>query len=200
MGFIKKDALLATTIGLLVSLLALIVVKNLGLVLPFNKYLLPLVFPPLAAAGLYVLFKVSLVWRPFVYQFGKFFLVGSLNTFLDLGLLNLLIFFSNITAGVWFSVFKGITFVAAVINSYFWNKLWTFEARQGSFATFFAVVSGGFLINVGIASLLVNVIGAPAGISAKVWDNIAALSSLVFVLTWNFLGMKFLVFRRKKLS
>lgn len=196
MSFSKKDAFLAPLVGFFVAALLLVVVKNLEFTLPFNKYWLLFAFPVLSLAGLYALFRISLVWRPFVFQFGKFFVVGGLNTFLDLGILNFLILITNITEGYLFSVFKAVSFIITVINSYLWNKLWTFNKREGSFVLFFMVVTGSFLINVGVASFLVNVVGAPEGISPKVWDNIAALSSVVFVLTWNFLGMKFFVFKK----
>jgi putative flippase GtrA len=187
----------AVVVGFLISLLVSIVIKNINLDLPINKYWLLVVFPPLSLAGLYVSYLIGKVWRPFVYQFGKFFVVGVLNTFMDLGVLNLLILLSSITEGYLFSVFKGISFIVAVTNSYLWNRFWTFSGRKGSFYLFFLVNVGSFLINVGIASLLVNVIGAPNRISPELWANIAALSSIVLVLTWNFLGMKFIVFRKK---
>lgn len=196
MNFSKKDALLAPLVGFFVAALLLIVVKNLEFKLPFNKYWLLFVFPILSLAGLYTLFRISLIWKPFVFQFGKFFVVGGLNTFLDLGILNFFILITNVTAGYMFSVFKAVSFIITVINSYFWNKLWTFNKREGRFILFFVVVAGSFLINVGIASFLVNIVGHPENISPKIWDNIAALSSIVFVLTWNFLGMKFIVFKK----
>ena len=59
------------------------------------------------------------------------------------------------------------------------------------------MVSGSALLNVAWASYMVDVVGAPAGISAKLWDNIAALSSVFLVLTWNFLGMKYIVFKKR---
>lgn len=197
MTFTKKDAILAIIIGLLMPLLTFIIMKNLAFVLPFNKLWLLVVTPPLAVLGLYCAFRIALIWRPFVFQFGKFFLVGSLNSFLDIGMLNLFIMLTGITHGVWFPVFKGSSFVFAVVNSYFWNKLWTFQARQGSFIIFFLVNAGSFLINVGVASFLVNVVGAPDGIGLKQWGNLAALSSVVFVLIWNFLGMKYFVFKKR---
>lgn len=197
MNFTRRDVLLSLIAGFLVAVFILISASNLNLALPFDNYLLLIIFPFLALTGLYVLFKIALAWRPVVFQFGKFFVVGGLNTFMDLGILNILIYLTNITVGIWFSVFKAVSFVITVVNSYSWNKFWTFQARQGSFTIFFLVTLGSFLLNVGVASFLVNVIGHPENISPKVWDNIAALSSIVLVLTWNFLGMKFLVFKKK---
>lgn len=196
MNFTKKDAVLAALVGFLVAGFIQIVIKNLELILPINRLWLLAIFPALSATGLYAAYKIALVWRPFVFQFGKFFIVGGLNTFVDLGVLNFFILITGITHGVWFTAFKAVSFVAAVINSFLWNKFWTFQ-RSGNFIVFFLVVSGSALINVGIASYMVNVIGAPDGISPKLWDNIAALSSVVLVLTWNFLGMKYIVFKRR---
>src|SRR3989344_8915316 len=194
MSFTKKDAYRALVAGFVVSLLMLIVIKNLSIPVPVSKYWIPVLFTPLMLAGLYVSFLIGRIWKPFVYQFGKFFVVGLLNTFLDLGVLNLLILFTNITHGIYFSFFKAVSFVCAVVNSYFWNKYWTFQ-KQGSFALFFLVVLGSALLNVGWASYMVDYIGAPNGILPKMWDNIAALSSVFLVMTWNFLGMKYIVFK-----
>lgn len=196
MSFTKKDALLSLIVGFLVGVFMLSVIKNLEIALPINKYLILISFPVLSLAGVYFLYRISLVWRPFIFQFGKFFVVGGLNTFMDLGILNFLILVTDITIGIWFSVFKAISFVITVVNSFFWNKYWTFQ-KSGNFFLFFLVVLGSFLLNVGIASFMVNVIGHPPNISPKLWDNIAALSSLLLVLTWNFLGMKYIVFKKK---
>ncbi|MEK9174577.1 MAG: GtrA family protein [Patescibacteria group bacterium] len=199
MIFTKKDATKALVLGFFVPLLMLLVIKNLDLKLPINKYWLIVIFPPLCLAGLFLSFKIAQVWKPFVFQFGKFFVVGLSNTFLDLGVLNLLIYLTDITHGIYFAVFKSISFICAVINSFLWNKYWTFQ-KQGSFFLFLAVVLGSALLNVGWASYMVDVIGHPESISPKMWDNIAALSSVFLVLTWNFLGLKFVVFKKKPVT
>ena len=140
----------------------------------------------------------------------KFILVGILNTLIDLSVLNLLIFISGIASGLGYSVFKGISFIVAVINSYFLNKFWTFKSVGGynkenlpaagrEFSQFFAVSLIGFGINVGVASLVVNVIGNPfvlSGISDKIWANVGAIMATFCGMTWNFLGYKFVVFKK----
>lgn len=138
-------------------------------------------------------------------QAAKFILVGTLNTLIDLGVLNLLIFTSGISSGFGYSAFKGISFIAAVINSYFLNKFWTFKAlkterAKEEFAQFFIVSMIGFGINVGVASLVVNMIGAQFGITPKIWANIGAITATLVGMTWNFLGYKFIVFKNAKSS
>lgn len=128
-------------------------------------------------------------------QFAKFFVVGVLNTLLDLGILNLLIFISGISAGVGYSLFKAISFVVANLNSYIWNKRWTFKAAKGGFGQFFVISLIGLLINVGAASLVVNFVGPQLQFSPKVWANIGALFGSAAGLIWNFIGYKFIVFK-----
>lgn len=135
----------------------------------------------------------------------KFVLVGGLNTLIDLGILNLLIFITEIASGFGYSAFKGISFTIAVINSYFLNKLWTFKGQSGEkgkkeFTQFFIVSLIGFGINVGIASFVVNIISPQFGIGDKLWANVGAVCATLTAMVWNFLGYKFIVFKNAKSS
>lgn len=140
-----------------------------------------------------------------LFQAGKFVIVGVINTAIDFAVLNLLMFATDIAQGAWYAAFKGISFLAAVTNSYFMNRFWTFkgEGQQNKgkeFAQFFVVSCIGFAINVGIASLVVNIIAgqmASLGISAKIWANIGALAATFCSMVWNFIGYKFIVFKKK---
>lgn len=152
-----------------------------------------------------------------MWQFIKFGLVGALNTAVDFGVLNILIWISGIAAGIGFSIFKTISFLAAVINSYVLNKYWTFGDRSRGTVRqageFIAVSLIGLVINVGAASLIVNGVEpidslinlagsllSLGGISmseAQIWANIGTLSAIIISLVWNFFGYKFLVFKKK---
>ena len=90
---------------------------------------LPVSLPLLALA---LIFIVSFLREkmPAIWQLGKFMLVGTLNTFIDLWVLNFLMVFSGITSGWYFSLFKAISFSSAATNSYFWNKFWTFGKKE----------------------------------------------------------------------
>jgi putative flippase GtrA len=136
-------------------------------------------------------------------QVAKFVAVGVLNTAIDFIVLNILMFATDIKTGIGYSVFKGISFIVAVINSYVLNRIWTFKSNEKKagreFAQFFAVSAVGFAINVGVASLVVNVISPHfpvSGISQTIWANIGALAATFCAMVWNFVGYKFFVFKK----
>jgi len=123
---------------------------------------------------------------------------------IDLGILNGLIFFSGIAAGPFYSIFKGISFFIATINSYFWNKFWTFKRNEEITATpvvprefikFLSVTTIGILLNVSIASFVVNAIGPRFGADQKLWATVGAFIATLVAWVWNFFGSKFIVFK-----
>lgn len=129
-------------------------------------------------------------------QIIKFVVVGVFNTLLDFAVLNLLILLSGVASGTPFIFFKAVSFLIAVVNSYFWNRRWTFRSDKQVFIQFFVVSAVGLLLNVGTASFLVNILGPQFGLSEKIWANVGAAGGTLVVMTWNFLGYKFLVFRK----
>lgn len=188
--------------GLLIGLLALPVLLNLNFAGILGDSWLALLgfalgLAILTAAGMLVALSLSKS-LPILLQLAKFIVVGVLNTLVDLGVLNLLIFVAGITLGPLYVVFKSISFVAAVSNSYVWNKYWTFESGNKDtkeIAQFFAVSIVGFFINVGIASAIANFVSI-AGFSDQLMANVGALSGTILGLIWNFLGYKFVVFKK----
>jgi putative flippase GtrA len=156
-------------------------------------------FTILAPIALYILYLLSRLVKV-LYQFGKFAAVGTLNSFVDIGVLNLEILLFG-TPGVWgYRFFKGISFLAATTNSYAWNKLWTFEVHEpanvAQAVKFYAAAVIGFLLNVGFASYVFSDVGRPAGVLPNVWANVGALSGIAASFLWDFLAYKYLVFKK----
>ena len=104
--------------------------------------------------------KISVIW-----QLAKFVVTGVLNVLVDFSVLVILIFLfrnylainsSDILLGIgasitFYSLYKAISFIVANINSYYWNKYWTFQKKDGKqteFIQFFVVSIVGFIINV----------------------------------------------------
>lgn len=140
-------------------------------------------------------------WLPFFNQFGKFAAIGFTNAAVDFGILNLLIFYTAIASGLFFSLFKSISFVVAVTHSYFWNKYWAFEAgkvpvSREEFSKFFVITLIALLVNVGVASFAVNIIGPLFGLSAKAWANVGAVAGSALALVFSFAGFRMFVFKK----
>lgn len=200
----RKDYFLISIIGFFFGLLLLPVLSNTKLIFETitftNGLFVVLLCFVLANIALFVV-SILARWLAIVLELAKFAAIGGLNTLLDLGVLNILISLSGIAVGYWYTLFKACSFIVANINSYFWNKHWTFGASGKTsakeFGEFFGVSLVGFGINIAIASLVVNVMGAPQAISSARWANIGALSATVISLIWNFIGYKFFVFKKK---
>ena len=137
---------------------------------------------------------------PVIMQLGKFAETGVLNTIIDLGILNLLMWVSGITSGVWLILMNVLSFSVATTNSYFWNKFWTFEKKEGQagkeFTSFFVVSLIGIAINTGIVFAGSSFVSPLFGVSAGAWVNIVKLLATVVSMIWNFMGYKFIVFKK----
>lgn len=195
-----RDIKISFFLGILTGILSPFIFKNIGLELEIWTIIAIILGLGLLFAIIYwVGNRFSKRW-PSIIQFVKYGLTGGLNTLIDLGVLNLLIWITDIASGWHYSLFKFFSFLAGITNSYFWNKYWTFQLsdkpKPEEFLKFFVVGLVGLGINVSIASILVNVIGAPAGIGEKLWASVGAVMASVIVILWNFFGMKFLVFKR----
>lgn len=140
-------------------------------------------------------------WIPMVAQLGKFGAVGILNTAIDFAVLNILSRALGITAGI---VLGGVNmpgFAIAVVNSYFFNKLWVFRDRQKGesllhdFPRFFAITLIGVALNSGLIIVLTTYASFLAGIDPASRLNLAKAVATIVTLIWNFAGYKLIVFR-----
>lgn len=196
----KIDIILALIIGEAVAWLFLGFFKSYGIEVRYLNWILTVSFPILALIGLWVCYLIGKRFV-FVFQLGKFLLMGALATLIDLGILNLLMGVFEITAGLAYSVLVATSFVFATTVKYFGDKFWAFEKTEKEkmgreFTQFFFItlISGG--IHVGIASVVVNIIGPQFGISPLNWANIGKILGIIGAFAWNFLGYKFIVFKK----
>jgi putative flippase GtrA len=203
----QRDFTTVTIIGFAIGLLAQPVLTNVfAATTPALRAGVAIgctLFAPFALFVAHLLGKRALV----LYQFAKFGAVGTLNTLIDLSILNLAILATGIAAGWGYAALKGFSFLVAATNSFFWNKRWTFDAPAlpvgrrepatlAEAAKFYGVAIVGWIVNVGTASFVVNGIGAPPLATLEQWANVGALAGVAASFLWNFLGYKFWVFRR----
>lgn len=204
----KKDLTLSAVAGFLCGLLVIPyfkIMKKTDVDLMMGALFI-VSFSILAPIGM-----ISAIWIgkkiKIIYQIAKFILVGLLNTLVDGGILALLIVLTGISQGWAYTGFKGISFIFASVNSYFWNKAWTFkkktaDTQEGAKAAdskevfqFFIVSLIGFGLNLSIATFLVNVWGVHFGFNPDQWGLLSALAGTALGLIWNFVGYKLVVFR-----
>jgi len=194
---LKAGLIIGTAVGLLSQLILTNIVASPGYLLRFGAFIAFVILAPLALYVAYLIGKMI----PVIYQFAKFAAVGTLNTFVDIGVLNLEIFLSGQAGGLSYPVFKAISFIVATTNSFFWNKYWTFGAggtkASGEAPKFYLFAAIGWALNVGTATFIVDGLTRPVALSPNIWANLGALGGVAASFLWDFLAYKFFVFKKE---
>lgn len=129
-------------------------------------------------------------------RFLRFAAVGAIGTLVDFSLMNLLVtlaHFSLVLAG-------SLSFIAAVINNFIWNRFWTYpESRSkplfGQLIQFGAVNAFGLLIRIPIlkigeplldAAFLKTPLGFTQSAHTFLSHNLTLASAIAIVMLWNF--------------
>ncbi|MGD0753155.1 MAG: GtrA family protein [Anaerolineales bacterium] len=118
----------------------------------------------------------------------KFGAVGILNTAIDLGLYFVLTRWLGL--GALPILAKSISYSAGILNSFLWNKFWTFQSRAGTWATLFPFILTnlvGLGINTGMLQLCLKTLHLPELVAL----GLATLTTLF----WNFVISKFVIFK-----
>jgi putative flippase GtrA len=207
----KKDIRMVVIVGAAVGLLIQPILANtisMGSLSVLARIGIFVFFALLAPFALWLASLLSRAWKG-IYQFAQFAAVGTLNSFIDVGVFNLETFIlgTATVSTVMFATFKAISFLCATTNSFFWNKYWTFSASATSAAddaekktketvSFYAVALAGWVVNVGVATCVK--IAEPAGMSPRLWVNIVApVCGIAASFLWDFFGYKYFVFKKK---
>ena len=132
-----------------------------------------------------------------IFQIIKFSAVGIINTAVDFAVLNILLSFKSFRKRP--IVANTISVSVAIVNSYLWNKYWTFAGGQAKyvasaqFSIFVFASLIGLLINSGVMYLILRYI-FPKKKNDRIFINIAKLVAIAISMIWNFLAYKLLVF------
>ena len=129
----------------------------------------------------------DLLKRRGIRQLIKFGIVGVSSTVIDWGIYLLL----TRIFGFYYLMAKILSFGVAVLNSYIWNRRWTFRsndpAKLKQFIKFLTISFVGVVLNTFIMYLSVEHLR---------WHDIYGLFlATAIVLFWNFLANKFYTFR-----
>lgn len=114
-------------------------------------------------------------------------MVGALSATIDIGLLNLLLYWH------WpVLIANTIAFVIAATNSFFLNKYWTYKDMIGQWQTqlpFYILI---YAVGLGLSN------GSIYALSIIMhWNvNLVKVLSMIAIIAWNFLAPRFLVFKK----
>lgn len=97
--------------------------------------------------------------RPVIIQLLRFAAIGSLNTALDFVILNYVTKSFDVTSGVTLGALNVISFTAAIIQSYFWNRAWAF-AESSNVSVFQNALRLVLVGGLGFATFLAVIVGA----------------------------------------
>ena len=138
MRVLKRDLIYSLILGEATAWFLIFIIKN-PYIEEFRQMVfletlvwwLPFVFPIIFLAGIFLAGVLTRIVKVF-FQVVRFVEVGILNTAIDFGILNLLIWATGITGGMSIAPLNAVSFLCATTNSYFWNRTWTFEKKEGA--------------------------------------------------------------------
>lgn len=125
--------------------------------------------------------------QTWLHQAMKFGIVGVSNTMVDWGLYFILTRWLGL--GTLPVLAKALSYGAGILNSYIWNKRWTFRSRQRGLRPLL------LFITVNVIALGVNAGVLQAGLSFGTSELIALALATGITLLWNFFMSKRIVFQ-----
>ncbi len=130
-------------------------------------------------------------------QLLRFGFVGGLNTMIDILAFNLLLWMMPTQNATMLLVYNSLAYLIGAANSFYCNKLWTFEQRSQvtrQQLTRFAVVTGlGILCN-DLFLLLATSLLTRLSLDGILWTNGAKVSAIACSFLVSYIGMRFTVF------
>lgn len=194
MPITKKDYILSAIAGFITVLFLYPVFTNISLKIPYYKVFF-IIAPILWMLGIYIVFLFRREWMR---QFGKFAVVGVLNTAIDFGILNFMSMRFHAYSGLKILETNPISFIIAVTNSFFWNKYWVFGEKKRpdilEVVKFLLITSIGSLINTSIVFLITKNFTFGNFSEGQIL-NLAKIFATAITLLWNFTGLRIFVFK-----
>ena len=155
-------------------------------------------FPVMSMVGLWVCEILGKKFH-FIHQAGKFFLVGAFSAIVDIKVYQI---FAWALAFLLASsiISKCISFLVATAVKYGGNKIWVFEKNgkdgiRKEIVQFTLITFIGMIIDVSVFYCATTWL-QPQNITTHIWTEISIIIAALVAAVWNFLGYKFIVFKR----
>jgi putative flippase GtrA len=202
----RKDYVYAGVIGFITAIFLMPILIYSETPLAFGGVTIPLwalfIVLPLGEYAAYVVASQLFSQITALKQLGRFGIVGLMNFSIDTGIVYMLQHYTGIELQDRRMLYLFIISTStAIVNSYFWQRTWTFSETKAPTAKEFM----GFLI-VTLLSIVINSSVAFLAAQSLLGLNILAESRVLGAskiiatavsLFWNFLGYKFFVFGKK---
>ncbi len=197
----KFDFLISFFTGILVSLLFFSFLRNFKIKNPFILTLNFLFFPLAFVFGLFICQILAKKFLIFL-QIGKYVISGTLATLCDIFIFKIERFIFPFETQIFINIYKAISFLGATFFKFFLNKFWVFEKREKEKMAkeitlfYFVTIFVYMLVNVFFFWLFTFKILIPLGIEQKTAETFSIVLAALFSWILNFLGYKFLVFKK----
>ena len=156
-------------------------------------------FPIMSVAGLWMCELSGKKFNFIIHEAGKFFLVGAFSAVVDIKVYQI---FAWVLAFAFASsiISKCISFLFATAVKYGGNKIWVFEKNgkdgiKKEIVQFTIITLVGMIIDVAVFYCATTWL-QPQSISEHIWTEISIIIAALVAAVWNFLGYKFIVFKR----
>jgi len=195
------DILFAIICGRIISWVAADFLKDFGVEIGmYYTLLLWLAFPTLAVFCLWAAYNIGKKFL-FVFQAAKHLLVGAATTVIDLKIFELLFWLLLPAIFLPAVVIKAASFLLSTLLKYWGNKHWAFSRREREevrkeILQFFGVTIVGLLLDVAAFYYFTAVLGSQFNMPAALWVKTSVLTAAFVAAAWNFLGYKFIVFKK----
>lgn len=222
----NKDYIITAILGFLTGSLTILILSYLNLYFfSYQNAFIIIGFPILWLVWIKFSELLGNYFSPLYLQFGKYVAAGFLSASIDFSILNSISYFTGVTAGIIVGWVNIPGFLFGVTHAYLWNKYWVFktdgktlgfgtslkpsveksvveelggvkEPVFDNFPKFILVAVIGLLINSTVIVILTTYIRAPYHLTPAHWLNLAKIIATAIIVFWNFIGYKFVVFRK----
>jgi len=136
----------------------------------------------------------------FFLQLLRFCIVGGINTFIDILIFNLLVWRFPTHDSMLLVFYNSLAYTIGAINSFCWNKLWTFKHHSrvtaNQLVRFALVTSLGIICNDAFLWLATTILTS-LSLNSFLWTNVAKIIAIAGSVAVSYLGMRFSVFTKK---
>ena len=194
------DVIFALICGRVVAWIAADFLEGYGIeITGFYSFLLYYIFPLISLLCLWIAFLIGKKFL-FVYQAAKHLLIGALAAVVDIKIFQLSAWLFSLVIIISPLVSKTISFLIATLVKFWGNKHWAFEKHEKEgikeMAQFFIVTLVGLGLDLIAFYYFVKIMGPQFQMPVDVWTELSIIMAAAAAFLWNFLGYKFIVFKK----